>query len=84
MSPPKVNGGAQSSYMPIIFFCPNCGREIRVRTSAAGQEGTCTDCNARLVVPGLTEFRANNSPAPSTSEIPNGFLIDPEAADATP
>ena len=37
--------------MPIIFHCPKCGREIRVRLIAAGRTGRCLDCGADIVVP---------------------------------
>jgi hypothetical protein len=37
--------------MPIIFHCPGCGREIRVRSAFAGKTGRCVSCNTPLVVP---------------------------------
>jgi DNA-directed RNA polymerase subunit RPC12/RpoP len=39
--------------MPIIFFCPQCGREISVRSAAAGREGHCVNCGEKIVIPDL-------------------------------
>jgi hypothetical protein len=39
--------------MPIFFFCPNCGREIRVGSIYAGRKGRCVDCDAAVVVPDI-------------------------------
>jgi len=70
--------------MPIIFYCPRCGREIRVRSAAAGQKGTCTDCGAKIVISDFSDLQAVAPPRPVTSDtsidsvpdIPNGFLSD--------
>jgi hypothetical protein len=73
--------------MPIIFYCPRCGREIRARSSAAGKKGHCVDCNQEIVIP---EFRTA-APGDASSakrlvdsgEIPNipvGFLEDEDEA----
>ena len=37
--------------MPIIFYCPACGRELRVRLIAAGRKGSCLDCGEKVLVP---------------------------------
>jgi DNA-directed RNA polymerase subunit RPC12/RpoP len=69
--------------MPIIFHCPECGREIRVRIDAAGRKGRCVDCDAIVVVPHFTEIGRRSQPKfdvlPSNPEIPtvnHGFEDD--------
>lgn len=75
--------------MPIIFDCPQCGREIRVRSEAAGQIGRCTTCEARIMVPDGSEFGTLVRKLPSsaaalgsTSDLPNGFLKEATEHDA--
>lgn len=42
--------------MTIRFLCPQCGRTIRARDEAAGHSGVCTDCGAKVRVPGKAGF----------------------------
>lgn len=81
--------------MPIIFYCPRCGREIRVRSAAAGQKGKCIDCGAKIVVSDFSDLQSVAPSRPVTSDtsidsvpdIPNGFLSDirpPAEDDETP
>jgi hypothetical protein len=48
--------------MLIIFYCPNCGREIRVRSAAAGQKGRCADCSELITVPDFDAISENRPP----------------------
>jgi DNA-directed RNA polymerase subunit RPC12/RpoP len=50
--------------MGIIFFCPQCGREISVRSAAAGREGRCLECGEKVVIPDL--FAIGRRPLPET------------------
>jgi len=71
--------------VPIIFYCPKCGREIRVRTAAAGRSGRCTGCGEKIVIPDFRTFLSHPpsaASAESSENIPtitDGFLDD-EAA----
>jgi len=49
--------------MPIFFFCPQCGREIRVRSIFAGRKGRCVDCGTAVVVPDLNPVMPRHPPA---------------------
>jgi DNA-directed RNA polymerase subunit RPC12/RpoP len=74
--------------MPIIFYCPRCGREIRVRSAAAGRMGHCAECGERIQVPDL-DLKASprtSSPNPpigeTTHDMPvlkSGFVGDGES-----
>jgi len=68
--------------VPIIFFCPKCGWEIRVRSAAAGQQGTCTDCGEKVVIPRIADFRTNMNLGLSSPDLPTGFLKDREQTPA--
>jgi hypothetical protein len=80
-------GGPGGKGVPIIFYCPRCGREIRVRSVAAGRKGRCADCMAEIVVPDfnaidpsrrpVTDPCANNAP-----DIQGGFVDNGEANQA--
>ena len=35
------------------FFCSNCGRQVRVAESAAGQRGKCPSCETVVPIPEL-------------------------------
>jgi DNA-directed RNA polymerase subunit RPC12/RpoP len=71
--------------MPIIFYCPRCGREIRVRSAAAGRKGSCADCGEPILVPDLN-LKASSRPSAvdpavggTTHEMPSfksGFVED--------
>jgi len=71
--------------VPIIFYCPKCDREIRVRTSAAGRSGRCTGCGEKIVVPDFRTFASqppSAAAAESSENIPtmtDGFLDDDAA-----
>ena len=78
--------------MPIIFYCPKCGREIRVRSSAAGRSGTCLKCGEAIVVPDVNLLVHRNprlakaavgphkpmkvASSPDTPTIEDGFATD--------
>jgi len=62
--------------MPIIFYCPKCGREIRVRLIAAGRRGHCVDCGEKIVVP---DFDPNGARRPA----PTGGKRKPEILESS-
>ena len=74
--------------MPIIFYCPHCGREIRVRSAAAGRNGRCTGCSELIRVPDFGAIGKNLLPLtlaaiegePEMLTMPNGFVDDEAAA----
>jgi hypothetical protein len=49
--------------MPILFYCPGCGREIRVRSASAGRKGHCADCGQPIQVPDLDLNAPPRTPA---------------------
>ena len=70
--------------MPIFFYCPRCGREIRVRSIAAGRKGRCADCKAEIVVPEFNPIESRRPPmtdpcADSAQDIQGGFVDNGEA-----
>jgi hypothetical protein len=64
--------------VPIIFYCPKCGREIRVRSASAGRKGRCVECHTAVVVPDFDAPDTRRGPAGgSATEIPiiqGGFV----------
>jgi len=73
--------------MPILFYCPRCGREIRVRSIAAGRKGRCADCKAEIVVPDFKAIDRSRPPvtdpcADSAQDIHGGFVDNGEAPQA--
>jgi DNA-directed RNA polymerase subunit RPC12/RpoP len=70
--------------MPIFFYCPRCGREIRVRSIAAGRKGRCADCKAEIMVPDFNPIDPSRRPvtepcADSAPDIRDGFMDNAEA-----
>jgi uncharacterized protein YlaI len=57
--------------MPIIFFCPKCHREFRVRTASAGQKGRCTDCDTKVAIPDVSDVKGITLHPLSKSNAPN-------------
>jgi len=68
--------------VPIIFYCPKCSREIRVRSASAGRKGRCVECHTPVVVPDFDPPESRGGPPPenaagSATEIPiiqGGFV----------
>src|SRR5262245_46459430 len=59
------------------FPCTNCGRTLKVATSAAGKRASCPQCNAIVQVP-----QAANGPGQlaSTAGSPAGLQVPPQPA----
>lgn len=49
--------------MPILFTCPNCGKQMNVPDQYAGQSGPCAACGAQITIPlGGNPFPSGNFP----------------------
>jgi len=56
--------------MEIIFDCPNCGQELSVDSSGAGQEIKCPTCAETIVIP-EESTKVPPAAAPVTEEAPS-------------
>lgn len=69
---PASIGGPESVGI-IEFACESCGRQIRVKSDAAGKEGACPGCRSRVQVPAR-----NESPAIPAPRLPEPRSVGPE------
>ena len=67
----------------IVFLCPTCGKELKVKTDFAGKHGKCPHCKGRVVAPhqsgteGSDTIAGNCASEPASAHASLTAFLDP-------